>query len=46
MIRAMQERHARGVLTESEKVMLAELMADAAQDHHAPPSGAPACTLM
>ncbi|SHO76088.1 Hypothetical protein MSYG_0423 [Malassezia sympodialis ATCC 42132] len=45
-IRAMQERHARGMLSDPEKMRLAQLMAQAAEDRRAAPSGAPACTLM
>ncbi|WFD18122.1 hypothetical protein MCAP1_000334 [Malassezia caprae] len=45
-IRAMQDRNVRGLLSDSEKVLLAQLMAEAALDRHAPSFEAPSCTLM
>lgn len=45
MIRAMQERNKRGLLTEAEKVVLAQKMAEVAADASYPRPPGP-CTVM
>lgn len=46
MIRAMQERNKRGLLTEREKVVLAEKMAEVAAEAHRPQAPHDACVVM